>query len=110
LKAGLTCKVVPSGLLVHPFHKPRVCNRWVLVQLSWEHCKFFVRYGRGCAGLFDFFVRPLDYRLFVFHFPVKVVGVLYWLLRKWGCQVKRGFLSFWNKPLVKDSYDWWDQY
>lgn len=81
LKNGLKCKVISTAFYFHPYHTPRTVNRWLLVRLAWEYSRLYVKYKRDLHNYpTDFFIRPLDYKVFLFHFPVKIFGIIYWYL------------------------------
>jgi GT2 family glycosyltransferase len=82
-EAGLVPKIVPQSLYEHPYHPPRTQNRKTLIHLSWEYSRLYVKYKRNLHNYpTDFFIRPLDYKVFLFHFPIKIIGIIFWWLHK----------------------------
>lgn len=82
LRQGLTCKFIPTTLCTHLPHLHRTTDRWLLVRLSWEYTHMLVKYKRYVfKNMFEFFVHPRDWRLFLWSFVTRVVGTLYWLLK-----------------------------
>lgn len=85
LRAGLTCKFLPSKLYAHIPHRHRTADRWLLVRLSWEYSHVLVKYKRYVfKNMFEFFLRPFDYKVFAWSFVTRVTGTLYWLLNGAG--------------------------
>jgi glycosyltransferase involved in cell wall biosynthesis len=82
LQKSLKAKIVSSDFYSHIDHRPRIMNRWLLVRLSWEHTRFFIKYKKNVnIKLWYFFRTPFDWRIISFHVPVKIVAFFYWFLK-----------------------------
>lgn len=90
LNYGLKLRVVPSNCYSHVAHKSRATDPSLIAKFSWEYSRLFVKYGRFCyEDLAKFFVNPRDYRVFLPHFIVKVVGVIFFVFKKWVGGLKK---------------------
>lgn len=83
LNAGLVCRIVPEDCYEHHNHNPHFRDSLHFLKYSWEQCKMYVKYPLYVYRTpLLFFRNTVRKKRFFVDLPLKLVGLVYWLVRK----------------------------